>query len=434
MKRQVLLASVGLSLPVVTETLWALMNPSRRSDIPAPVFPDLVHVITTAPPVSSNRQDDLDRRGALLRDRVSALYDQHGRKAPDFVFEGVPDPLAPDGCPLLADVRDARENILYANHVTRVVRGYCADPDTVLHMSLAGGRKTMSSYDHSAMMFFGRAQDELSHVLVTPPVLERAGERFWWPGQPEASIRVGDCDVPTTTADAGVELVPVPYVRLGVRLPSGVPPEAEDYRELLDFIAFERAGGVFEIDADSLSIRWGQRQVKLTKTYFALFAVFAIARKVGWPGFGSAEEGSGANTAGFFLLNDLRAGLRGSAKDHEQNLTPAWRCLQALLQDERFHHGLEGASLIDKIARSRLDPSGRVVREGRTVDESKTYRSNLARQLKQKLRCPYTLRLLTPAQWKTEDGRIVIGLPISPERLRLSGFSPYQLNQHKGSA
>ena len=438
MTRHVFLASVGLSLPVVTESLWALMTPAHGDDAARPpVHPDVVHVVTTAPHGPRPRLAEFERRRDLLRARVAELYAQHGRAAPEFRFEAVADAQAEDGIPLLADVRDQRENILYANHVTRLVREYCADPDTVLHMSLAGGRKTMSSYDHAAMMFFGRVQDDMSHVLVTPPILERAGERFWWPGQPEARITVpgpgGDMVEVATTPDAArVDLVPVPFVRLGVRLPSGIPPEAEDYRELIEFIAFERGGGVLEVDAGSLSIRFGRRQVKLTRTYFALFAVFAIARKMGWPGFGASEEGAGANTAGFFPLTDLQAGLCGDARQPVRNDTQALRCFRALLSDERFRHGEDGTRLLDRIDQARLDGRGRVVRDGRTVDPTATYRANLARQLKQGVGCPYTLRWLTPEVWEAEDGRSIIGLPVPPDRIRLVGFWPNQLNPREG--
>mgnify|MGYP000674908255 CR=1 FL=1 len=436
MPRHVFLASVGLVLPVVTESLWALMNPprqarGRRPERP-PVAPGRVHIVTTAPFDPAHGHAEFERRRALLGARVAELYRQYGCRAPEFKFEAVEDPEAADGRRFIADVRTERENILYANHITRCVRTYCSDPDTVLHLSLAGGRKTMSSYDHSAMMFFGRVGDDMSHVLVEPQILERAGEQFWWPDQPERIVQVrvsrDEVEPVATTSEAvTVDLVPVPFIRLGVRLPAGIPPEAEDYHDLIAFIEFERDNGVFVVDADTLTVSFANRHVKLTRTYFALFAVFAIARKMGWPGAGSSEEGVGPNTAGCFFLNELRAGLIGDARNPVAHDTRALRCLRALLNDDRFQHGTEGTRLLEQIAQSRLDSRGRVVRDGRTVDATATYRSNLARQLKKGVRSPYTLRYLTPESWETEDGRIVVGLNVPPDRIVLKGFDPFQL-------
>ena len=431
MPRFVFLASAGRVSPVITEALWALMNP-RKGDGRKAIVPDVVHIVTTAAYCPDHGYSEFDRRRDLLKEKVSELYRQYKQKEPEFFFEAVKDPDGTNGCHYIADVRTERENILYANHITRCVRTYCEESETILHMSLAGGRKSMSSYDHSAMMFFGRVEDEMSHVLVQPQLLERAGEQFWWPDQPEKLVRVNLSkdefeEVPTSSDIVTVDLVPVPFVRLGVRLPTGIPPEAVDYRELIEFIEFERGGGRFIVDADTRKISFGNRSVTLTPTYFALFAVFAIARNMGWPGFGSEDEGAGPNTAGFFPLNDLRAGLKGDADKPKQNDTPALRCLRALLKDGRLPDGTDGASLLDQIAQSRVNVHGRVLRDSQTFDATSTYRSNLARQLKKGVRSPYTLKWLIPDTWDTEDGRTVIGLNVPPDRIVLQGFYPNQL-------
>ena len=53
------------------------------------------------------------------------------------------------------------------------MREITADPQASLHVSIAGGRKTMGFYVGYALSLFGRAQDRLSHVLV-PPVIRVA--------------------------------------------------------------------------------------------------------------------------------------------------------------------------------------------------------------------------------------------------------------------
>ena len=55
-----------------------------------------------------------------------------------------------------------------ADFITEQVRQITADPAASLHVSIAGGRKTMGFYAGYALSLFGRAQDQLSHVLVSP--------------------------------------------------------------------------------------------------------------------------------------------------------------------------------------------------------------------------------------------------------------------------
>jgi CRISPR-associated protein (TIGR02584 family) len=69
---------------------------------------------------------------------------------------------------LLRDIRTDADNVAFADFITEQVREITADPATILHISIAGGRKTMGFYAGYALSLFGRAQDHLSHVLVSP--------------------------------------------------------------------------------------------------------------------------------------------------------------------------------------------------------------------------------------------------------------------------
>ena len=181
--KNILIATVGASPAVVTETLWALMNPEKlRSGRNRERFvPDTVHVITTKHGQRLFRHFDLGRR-------IEELYRQHG-ETPPAVHVDVPEV---DGEPI-NDIRTQMENIAYADHLSAMLRNYTAAPETKVHVSIAGGRKTMTSFGHTALMFLGRPQDELSHVLVEPPM------RFLH-GSPETMDDIaavnGACDRP----------------------------------------------------------------------------------------------------------------------------------------------------------------------------------------------------------------------------------------------
>ena len=60
-----------------------------------------------------------------------------------------------------------------------------------LHVSIAGGRKTMGFYVGYALSLFARDQDRLSHVLV-PPSLESRQDFFYPPPPPFPPLHAGE--------------------------------------------------------------------------------------------------------------------------------------------------------------------------------------------------------------------------------------------------
>jgi CRISPR-associated protein NE0113 (Cas_NE0113) len=121
----------------------------------------------------------------------------------DFDAEDIRIIAGPDGKPL-DDILDERDNAAVADFITEEVRALTADPNASLHVSIAGGRKTMGLYVGYALSLFGREQDRLSHVLS--PSLEAQPHVFY----------------PAPHQDAPVYLGDIPSVRLRYVLPEGM--------------------------------------------------------------------------------------------------------------------------------------------------------------------------------------------------------------------
>lgn len=160
MKRERLLVAVAGATPqIVTEAIYAL---ARR---PAPSFvPDGVRIFTTSEGKARLMQ-------ALLAGGVlTQLRRTLGLAANRIAFSEADIEVFHDaGGAALDDLRTPADNIAAADHLVRALAELTADPATVIHASLAGGRKAMSFYLGHAMSLFGRVQDELSHVLVNEP-------------------------------------------------------------------------------------------------------------------------------------------------------------------------------------------------------------------------------------------------------------------------
>jgi CRISPR-associated protein (TIGR02584 family) len=175
-----LIAMTGLSPQVVTETLWTL---SRRE--PGATFAAVTLLTTGSGAAAAER---------LLPRGFRMLEASLGRSLP------VPEiRLLRDGSgAVLEDILTDRDNEAAANTILAAVAETAARPDVRIHLSIAGGRKTMGCLAAIALSLYGRPEDRLSHVLVPPEWQGR--EDFFFPGRPEDAHLV--------------ELAEIPFVRL----------------------------------------------------------------------------------------------------------------------------------------------------------------------------------------------------------------------------
>ncbi len=224
-QRRILLAVTGLTPQVVTETLYALTQQQSPAFIPTEI-----HLVTTGEGadhaqrwlLSDNTSDNSGWFHRLCRDcrlppiafgreHIHVFKDAHGNS--------------------LEDIRSPEDNESVANTLTDMVRKLTADERSALHVSLAGGRKTMGYYAGYALSIFGRPQDRLSHVLVSE--LFESSESFFYPEPKKPGIDVGDGRM-VNCADAPVTLIEIPFVRLR----GGLPPRFLNGRaQMSDVIA-----------------------------------------------------------------------------------------------------------------------------------------------------------------------------------------------------
>ena len=204
---RILVAVTGLSPQIVTETLYALAvapTPSAR------FVPTRVQLITTEEGAARANDSLLNPcRGwlhALLSDyRLPAI--EFGPQHIVVLKDGAGRPLD--------DIRTRGDNERAADAITEEIRRLTRDDDTALHVSIAGGRKTMGFYLGYALSLYGRAQDRLSHVLVSAPYESHA--EFFYPAPQRRIIR--DRDGREYDAhDARVTLAEIPFVRLRAAL------------------------------------------------------------------------------------------------------------------------------------------------------------------------------------------------------------------------
>ncbi|MFM2406813.1 MAG: hypothetical protein RL223_4693 [Pseudomonadota bacterium] len=263
--RRVLFCVCGLSPQVVTETVYALAVAGDGSDR---FVPTEVHVLTTTAGAQRLRLALLsDVPGAFARLRRDYAL-------PDIAFTESHIHCVPgaDGQPL-ADIRTDDDNAHMADAVSEHVRRLTADPDCALHVSIAGGRKTMGYYAGYALSLFGREQDRLSHVLVSAP-FESSLEFFYPTPAPHVIATQGGREL-ADASTAQVTLAQIPFVRLRPMLPESMLQPGQGFAAAVAAAEARLAPPHLVLDVSNSSLTADGIEVPLPPWQFSIMAVLA---------------------------------------------------------------------------------------------------------------------------------------------------------------
>ena len=268
--RRILLVVTGLTPQIVTETLYALAHA-----VP-PFLPTEVHLITTHEGARQAKAALLHPDGGQFH---ALLADYPALGAPAFTDRHIHIIAGPDGEPL-TDIRTPEENACAADAITALVAELTRDDHAALHVSIAGGRKTMGFYLGYAFSLYARPQDRLSHVLVSPP-FESHPEFFFPPATPKRLITRDNRHI--DTAEAKVTLAEIPVVLLRHGLPEGLRAGQVGYVDTVRALNASFAPPRLEIALAARQVRCGTRAVELKPALLAWLAFWAQTALDGRP-------------------------------------------------------------------------------------------------------------------------------------------------------
>ncbi len=264
--RRILLAVTGLSPQILTETLYALgVAPGTGGP---PFIPTEIHLLTTDSGARLARTALLHPDGGQFH-ALLADYPQLGRPA----FDDGHIHLIRDaqGQPL-ADIRTPEENASAADTITALMAQFTRDAQAALHVSIAGGRKTMGFFLGYAFSLFARPQDELSHVLVSSP-FESHPEFFYPPATPRRLATRDGHHI--DTADATITLARIPVVRLRHGQPKALLDGQASFNDTVAAIQRSLAPPLLRIDVPARQVTCGGQAVQLPPALLAWLAWWA---------------------------------------------------------------------------------------------------------------------------------------------------------------
>lgn len=415
--REVLIVTGGMTPQVVTETVYALATRENDRIVPAKI----VCVVTGS--VADRFGEPLEVALDRLRGQLGVSADWTRRltvwhSGRDGLF--VEYPRHADDSPV-RDIRSDEEAVRFADFVSEVVRTETFDPQARVHLSLAGGRKTMSFHGGAAMSLFARLHDQLSHVLVHPQEFEGA-PGFWFPTRQDewvaapAGPRASAAASPgkkLNAKDARIELGRIPFLRMRDQLPPWVMEKKLDYAS---YVAQAQAASMRSqlelVTSDCLVRIVGVVEFELPNREFALYQLMA--------------EWCRARHAG--------AGLNGVGREHEGWLTPGMLYEPQLFRpnavaryldiyQETFRVGTERAEHADVYRDTRSvkkDPKDRSDEELLRKEQNRRYfdpvKSGLVKKLQQYLHIPELAdRFGAPLKPRRPNPRF--GLNLAPDEI-----------------
>lgn len=212
--RTVLLATVGTSPAVLTETVWALAHPTKKGA--ERIVPDEIVVLTTLRGKKAIEAELLGPGGGWER-MVAALRRDKIPIKEKLAFGDASIRILDHGKTFLDDIRTAEENESVANLLLDEITKVTETANTRLLASIAGGRKTMGALLLSCMCLRGREEDHVLHILVNEPFESRLDPPFLFP-DPKAKHAFFDPSTKKTTvhrgADARLDLIDLPFVKM----------------------------------------------------------------------------------------------------------------------------------------------------------------------------------------------------------------------------
>ena len=258
-KNRVLLAVSGMSPQILTETLYALAVVNQQ----AAFVPTEIHLITT--------QEGMRRAILELLHPKTGKFHQFCR---DYQFNDIQfdeqniHVITDEQGKALDDIVTPQQNEAAADFITDIVNRLTRDEESAIHVSIAGGRKTMGYYLGYALSLYGRQQDRLSHVLVTERY--EGLHDFFYPTLDSRVIYDRD-NKPLDAKQAKVMLAEIPFVRLRAGIPEYLLAGKAGFSESIQFARHFEAEPRLEVSYTERCLYANDIKVPLTYINYAFY-------------------------------------------------------------------------------------------------------------------------------------------------------------------
>ncbi len=275
-KHNILFLVTGMTPQIITETLWALAcDPAKQEKW----VPNEIQVLSTTTGLKKIKDNLLGDNGIFKKmckeynlpeikfdeKSLNAIVDKEGNK--------------------LDDLKTPEENELAADMICQKVREFTQDDNVSLHVSIAGGRKTMGFYAGYALSLYGRLQDQLSHVLVSEKYETLQG--FYYPALKKGQNIIKKTHKKTEQGhdvyeeelldafDAKVWLANIPFVRLREFINPKNTVVNKSFSTVIEMVNASLQPFSVILDVNDKKVIIGDKECKLSPKEFSLYLLVA---------------------------------------------------------------------------------------------------------------------------------------------------------------
>ncbi|MDO9559804.1 MAG: CRISPR-associated ring nuclease Csm6 [Syntrophales bacterium] len=266
--KTILLAVVGLSPQVITETLYALHQQQRGVDV--------IHVITTRRGREAIETHLLSpKAGKYFR-----YFEEYGITpgAIDFGHQNIHTVSNEEGIEI-DDIENEDDNERFLRKCLELTFRFTGDDQTSVFFSIAGGRKTMSACLMTAAQFYARPQDRVYHVLVSPEF--ENSENFFYPPLIPGPVELRDRQgrrIIRKSDHSQITLLHVPFITIRDQLAPGLLQAPADPESLLFTLIRDDQYGL-TVDLTAGKLIYKNQAFAMMPARLALYAFFVMQKK-----------------------------------------------------------------------------------------------------------------------------------------------------------
>lgn len=272
--RNVLFLVTGMTPQIITETVWALACDPNNDK---PWVPDEIHVLSTEDGLNQIRSRLFSEKEGYKFAKFKQDFPQLAKVAFDNSAQYLHNIYDAQGVNL-KDLKTPSDNELAADLICQKIREFTECDDVSLHVSIAGGRKTMGFYAGYALSLYGRAGDSMSHVLVDERY--ESARDFFYP-TPDDSVFVTNRDgIELKAKDAQIWLARIPFVRLRASLSSHDIVANQSFSQVVEAINLIHQPIKLLVNKKERTITIGDKVAKFDEAHFAfyLMAIYCLQR------------------------------------------------------------------------------------------------------------------------------------------------------------
>jgi CRISPR-associated protein (TIGR02584 family) len=327
--RRILVSVTGLSPQVVTETLFSLVTEHK-------FVPTEIVLLTTLHGKNRAVRDLLDP----VDGKFDAFCKEYGLEGKiRFTANDIQVITGADGTPL-TDIRTPQDNVRAADKIASVIGELCSDDNSVLHVSIAGGRKTMGFFLGYALSIYGREQDRMSHVLVSEPY--ENNRDFFYPTQTPREIYHSDGS-PLDASQAKVSLAEIPFIKLRAGLSKDLITRECQYSDAVARAQTELAPVSLTLNIRTREVTCAGQSFRLPPVHFAVYLWLAkrvlLGKEAIRPGFNATAQE---------LLNVYKEVVGDSSADYDN------ACAALKREEDFLPYFQEKRSLVNRALKEHL--------------------------------------------------------------------------------